>query len=40
MQILHTQKEFKDFEIKHLGEYDKLYVQRDALLPPDTFKNF
>ena len=30
----------KDFEIKHLGEYYDLYVQRYILLIADVFENF
>ena len=32
MQIMRTEKFFKDFEIKFLGEYHDLYVQSDTLL--------
>ena len=31
MQIMHTQKVCKDFEIKNLGEYHDLYVQSDMI---------
>ena len=36
----HANKVFKEFKIKHLGEYHDLYVQRDTLLLADVFKNF
>ena len=34
MQVMRTQKDFeyKDFEIKNLGEYHDFYVQSDTLL--------
>ena len=31
---------FKNFEIKHLGEFHDLYVQSDTLLLADAFENF
>ena len=44
MEITHTQKDFekdfKNFEIKHLGEYHDLYVQSDTLLLADVFEMF
>ena len=36
----HTKRVCKNFEIKNLGEYHDLYVQSDALLLADVFKNF
>ena len=36
----HVQKEWKVFEIKHLGEYHNLYAQTDTLLLADVFENF
>ena len=36
----HGKKVCKDFEIKCLGEYHDLYVQRNTLLLADIFKNF
>ena len=37
---LNANKVCTDFEIKHLGEYHNLYVQSNALLLADVFKNF
>ena len=37
---IHAQKVFKEFEIKHLGEYDDLYVQSDTLLLEHVLENF
>ena len=36
----HANKVFKEFKIKHLGEYRDLYVQSDTLLLADVFENF
>ena len=36
----HTKRVWKDFEIKHLGEYLHLYVQSNTLLFADVFENF
>ena len=36
----HAKKVCKDFEIKHLGEYHDLYVQRNTLLLADVFEKF
>ena len=36
----HVNKVFKEFKIKHLGEYHDLYVQSDTLLLADVFENF
>ena len=33
----HAERVCKDFEIKNLGEYHDLYVQRDTLLLADVF---
>ena len=36
----HAKRFCKDFEIKTLGEYLDLYVQRDMSLLADVFENF
>ena len=36
----HAQKVWEVFEMKNLGEYHDLYVQRDTLLSADVFENF
>ena len=36
----HTQKVWKEFNIKNLGEYHDLYVQSDTTLLADVFENF
>ena len=36
----HTNKVFKEFKLKNLGEYYDLYVQSDTLLLADVFENF
>ena len=36
----HANKVFKEFKLKHLGEYHDLYVQSDTLLLLDVFGNF
>ena len=37
---MNAKKVCEDFEIKILGEYDDLYVQKATLLLTDVFKNF
>ena len=34
----HTNKVFKTFRLKHLGEYHDLYAQSDTLLIADVLK--
>ena len=36
----HANKVFKEFKLKHLGEYNDLYVQSDTLLLADVVENF
>ena len=36
----HSGRVSADFEIKHLGEYHELYVQRDTLMLANVFENF
>ena len=36
----HAKRVFKDFEIKHLGEYHDLYIQSDTLLLAEVSENF
>ena len=36
----HANKVFKEFKLKHLGEYHDLYLESDTLLIADVFKNF
>ena len=36
----HAKKVFKEFKLKHLGEYHDLYVQSDTILLADVFENF
>ena len=36
----HANNVFKNFKLKHLGEYHDLYVQSNTLLPADLFENF
>ena len=36
----HTKRVCKDFEIKNLGKYHDLYIQRDTLLLADVSENF
>ena len=37
---MHIKRVYKDIEIKNLGEYHDLNVQRDTLLLADVFENF
>ena len=36
----HANKVFKEFKLKHLGEYHDLYIKSDKLLLADAFENF
>ena len=36
----HANKVFKEFKLKHLGEYHDSYVQSETLLLADVFENF
>ena len=36
----HANKVFKEFKLKHLGEYHDLYIQSETLLLADVFENF
>ena len=36
----HAYRDWKDFEMKNLGEYLDLHVQSDSLLLADVFQNF
>ena len=36
----HGKKVFKEFKLKHLGDYHDLHVQSDTLLLADVFENF
>ena len=36
----HARRVWKDFEIKHLGEYHDLYFQSATLFLVDVFENF
>ena len=36
----HANKVFKEFKLKHLGEYNDLYMQSDTLLLADVVENF
>ena len=40
VDYVHAKRICKDFEIRGLGEYDKMYVQKDTLLSADLFENF
>ena len=40
IEYRHGNNVFKKFELKHLGEYHDLYVQRDTLLLADVFEKF
>ena len=36
---IHTKRVFKDFEIKHSGEYLDLHFKSDTLILPDVSEN-
>ena len=36
----HAKRVYEHFEIKNIGEYHDLYVQRDTLMLADVFENF
>ena len=36
----HAKRVCKDFETKHLGEYNYFYVQNNTILLADVFENF
>ena len=36
----HAKRVWKDFEVKHLGEFHDLYVKDNTFLLVDVFKNF
>ena len=36
----HAKSVYEHFEIKNIGEYHDLYVQRDTLMLADVFENF
>ena len=37
---IHSQKIFEELQLKNLGDYHNLHVQRDTLLLADIFENF
>ena len=40
IKTTHSQKVFEGLKLKHLGDYQNLYVQSDTLLLADIFGNF